>query len=88
MSSSIGRPIGHHNIVPVGVLPVDKVGVWPPDPGQRLPVQGELLHPEAKFSRNYEVDADISVEAERGLLATDLSVLWKASRGSVQYCRK
>ena len=90
MSSSIARPIGHHNIVPVGILPVDEVGVWPPDPGQRLPVEGELLHPEAKFSRNYEVDADISVEAtaESGLLATDLSVLWKASLGSVQYCRK
>ena len=63
MSSSIARPIGHHNIVPVGILPVDEVGVWPPDPGERLPVEGELLHPADKFKRNLEVGADISVEA-------------------------
>ena len=36
--------VRHGHLVKVGLLPVDKVGVWPPDPVEELPVEHELVN--------------------------------------------
>ena len=36
--------VRHGHLVKVGLLPIDKVGVWPPDPVEELPVEHKLVH--------------------------------------------
>ena len=36
--------VRHGHLVKVGLLSVDKVGVWPPDPVEELPVEHKLVN--------------------------------------------
>ena len=36
--------VRNRHLVKIGLLPIDKVGVWPPDPVKKLPVEHELVH--------------------------------------------
>ena len=36
--------VGDGHLVKVGLLSIDKVGVWPPDPVEELPVEHELVN--------------------------------------------
>ena len=36
--------VRNRHLVKIGLLPIDKVGVWPPDPVEELPVEHELVN--------------------------------------------
>ena len=36
--------VRNRHLVKIGLLPIDKVGVWPPDPVEELPVEHKLVN--------------------------------------------